>query len=137
MPLIDKPLQELFSYQGINPRPADFDEYWNSSLKELGSIDPQVELVPNAAIAPLTVECFDLWFTGIGGARVYAKFLRPKLPPTRLPAVLWFHGYGGHSGEWYEKLALASQGFCVAALDCRGQGGRSEDNSVVKGTTFR
>jgi cephalosporin-C deacetylase len=46
-----------------------------------------------------------------------------------------FHGYGGNSGEWVDKLSYVSQGFVVAAMDCRGQGGRSEDTGGVKGTT--
>ncbi len=36
-----------------------------------------------------------------------------------------------------DKLAWTSEGFCVAALDCRGQGGLSEDVGGVKGTTLR
>ncbi len=34
-----------------------------------------------------------------------------------------------------DKLAYVSQGFSVAALDCRGQGGLSEDLSLVSGNT--
>jgi cephalosporin-C deacetylase len=49
-----------------------------------------------------------------------------------------FHGYSGSSGDWVgEKLAYAAQGFCVAALDCRGQGGLSEDPGGVRGNTLR
>ena len=44
MPLIDKPLGELRLYQGINPRPDDFDAYWEEALAEMNAIDPQVEL---------------------------------------------------------------------------------------------
>jgi cephalosporin-C deacetylase len=29
MPTLDKPLAELRQYQGINPKPADFDTYWD------------------------------------------------------------------------------------------------------------
>ncbi len=137
MPLIDKPLPELLAYRGTNPRPADFDAYWDGSLRELDALDPQVDLRPSTAIAPHNAECFDLWFTGIGGARIHAKYLRPKNVSGRRPAVLQFHGYSSHSGDWQGKLALAGQGHCVAALDCRGQSGLSEDVGGVKGTTLR
>jgi cephalosporin-C deacetylase len=80
-------------------------------------------------------ELFDLYFTGVGGARVYAKYLRPKGAKKPGPAVLQFHGYGGSSGEWSDKLNFVNEGYCVAALDCRGQGGLSEDNSQVTGNT--
>ncbi|HEX2100093.1 MAG TPA: acetylxylan esterase, partial [Candidatus Synoicihabitans sp.] len=69
--------------------------------------------------------------------RVYAKYLRPRATRTRCPAVLQFHGYSGNSGDWFGKLAWASEGFCVAAMDCRGQGGRSSDVGGVAGTTLR
>ncbi len=137
MPLIDKPLPELRTYQGLNPRPTDFDAYWDASLRELDALDPRVELVPSTALAARNAECFDLWFTGVGGARVHAKYLRPRGAPGRRPAVLQFHGYSGNSGDWQSKLALVGQGHCVAALDCRGQSGLSEDAGGVKGTTLR
>ncbi|MDD5200550.1 MAG: acetylxylan esterase [Terrimicrobiaceae bacterium] len=135
MPQIDKPLAELELYHGINPRPSDYDAYWDRALAELDATDPQVELIPNPALQTACAEAFDLFFTGVGGARVYAKYLRPKNAPSPHPAVLQFHGYTGNSGEWCEKLAYVSQGFSIASLDCRGQGGRSEDNSQVKGNT--
>lgn len=31
MPLVDMPLKELKKYRGTNPKPEDFDEYWDSS----------------------------------------------------------------------------------------------------------
>ena len=37
--------------------------------------------------------------------------------------------------HWEDKLSYVSQGFSVAALDCRGQGGQSEDVGGVKGNT--
>ncbi len=72
MPNIDKPLDELQVYQGINPRPPDFDTYWENSLAEMNAVDPQVELRPAAFQAP-GAECFDLFFTGVNGSRIHAK----------------------------------------------------------------
>ena len=135
MPMIDKPLAELHAYPGINPRPADFDAYWDESLRELDALDPQVELVRNDTLPLSNAECFDLWFTGVGGARVHAKYIRPRRVTAPAPAVLFFHGYTGNTGDWTDKLAYVSEGFCVAALDCRGQGGPSEDNLQIKGNT--
>jgi len=127
---------KLQTYQGTNPRPADFDAYWDKALAELRALDPQVALTPAEFQAP-NAECFHMTFTGMGGARVYAKLLRPKRPRKRHPAVVMFHGYSGNSGDWSDKLAYAGQGFTVAALDCRGQGGRSQDTGDVAGNTYR
>jgi len=135
MPLVDMPLAELEKYQGRNPRPADFDTFWDAGLSEMRSIDPKPELKPHA-IALRSAECFHLRFTSVGGARIYAKFLRPKRAEGRAPVVLQFHGYSGSSGDWTDKLNFISEGFCVAVLDCRGQGGLSEDSGGVKGTTL-
>ncbi len=103
MPLIDMPLKELKGYNGINPCPADFDEYWDSALKEMNSTDSKVELIPSDFCAP-SAECFDLYFTGVRGARIHAKYLRPKGNLKPHPAVLQFHGYTGNSGDWNQKL---------------------------------
>ncbi len=135
MPTIDKPLAQLHTYQGINPRPVDFDAYWDESLSELDRHDPQVELRRSDTLPLRNAECFDLWFTGIGGARVHAKYLRPVKLAAPAPAVLLFHGYTGNVGDWADRLSYVSEGFCVAALDCRGQGGGSEDNLQIKGNT--
>ena len=137
MPLtFDMPLEKLREYQGRNPRPADFDAFWDGSLAEMRAIDPQVELTPAEFQAPYA-DCFHMYFTGVGGARVYAKLLRPKQAPQPGPAIVMFHGYSGSSGDWVDKLPYVAAGYTVAALDCRGQGGLSEDAGGVKGWTLR
>jgi len=135
MPALDKPLHELQEYRGINPRPGDFDVYWDKALKELDGTKPNVEMIPVEVLGNSNAELFHLYFTSAGGARIYAKYLKPKGAKRPGPAVLQFHGYGGDSGDWSDKLNYVNEGYAVAALDCRGQGGRSEDNSRVVGTT--
>jgi cephalosporin-C deacetylase len=135
MPLLDKPLHELQEYRGINPRPADYDAYWDKALQDLDATKPNVEMIPVDVLGNVNAELFDLYFTGVGGARIYAKYLRPKGARRPAPAVLQFHGYSGSSGEWADKLNFVNEGYAVAALDCRGQGGRSEDNSQNVGNT--
>ena len=135
MPAVDKPLHELRQYRGISPLPDDFDAYWQTALAELEATDPAPVLERTKTIHPRNAEAFDLWFTGVGGARIYAKYVRPKNGPKPHPAVLQFHGYSGNSGDWQDKLSFVSEGLAIAALDCRGQGGRSEDNAPIKGNT--
>ena len=133
---VDLKPNELLTYQGISPRPTDFDEYWDRALAEMNAVDPKVELRPAKFHCP-GVECFDLWFTGVRGARVYAKYLRPAGKAEPLPTVVVFHGYSGDAGDWHDKLNWVQGGMCVAALDCRGQGrGWSEDQGGNKGNTF-
>lgn len=126
MPCVDMPLEKLKSYMGISPCPDDFDEFWDSSLAEMRAIDPNPEFIPHPS-ASICADFFDIYFTSTKGARVHAIFARPKNIEGKVPAVLQFHGLGGFCGEWNSLLRYASQGFCVAALDSRGQAGLSED----------
>ncbi len=136
MPLtFDLPFNELKEYQGINPKPANFDEFWADALHEMNAVNPKVEFVP-ADFQAEGCECFDMFFTGVGDARIHAKLLRPSESIMPHPAVLMFHGYTGNTGDWVDKLPYVAQGFTVAALDCRGQGNISEDTSVVRGNTL-
>lgn len=135
MPVIDMPVSQLETYRGVSPRPADFDAYWAKALSDLEAQDLAVEFVP-AAFQTDKAECYDLYFTGVGGSRVHAKFLKPRLIDGKAPAVLQFHGYSADSGDWSGKLGYADEGFVVAALDCRGQGGLSEDRTAYRGTTM-
>ena len=136
MPIVDMPLDELKQYQGRNPKPADHDPFWERALAEMRGVDPRVELKPADFSVPFA-ECFDLYFTGVRGARAHAQYLRPIGSRRPHPAVLQFHGYTGNAGNWSEKLSYVGMGFSVAALDCRGQGGKSQDPGGVAGTTYR
>lgn len=137
MPLsFDMPFDQLKVYQGTNPRPVDFDDYWARGLAEQAATDPDVELVSADFQTPFA-DCYHMYFTGVGGARIHAKLLRPKEAKEPHPAVLMFHGYSGNAGDWSDKLGYVAQGYTVAAMDCRGQGGLSQDAGGVVGWTLR
>ena len=109
MPLtFDFPLEKCKSYKGTNPRPADFDAFWDRAIEEMNAVLPEVEMV-RAEFRARGAECFHLYFTGVGGARIHAKFLRPEKSAGPHPAVLMFHGYSYDSGDWSDKLAYVSQ----------------------------
>jgi cephalosporin-C deacetylase len=134
MAVVDMPLEELKLYKGKNPCPTDFDGFWEKSLAEMNSVNPK-PAITKADFKCSFADCFDMYFTGVNDAKIYAKLLKPK-NKTKCPAVLFFHGYKGSSHQWSECLAYVAQGFVVAALDCRGQGGKSQDTTQTAGTTF-
>lgn len=136
MPQLDMPLEKLHQYEGSNPKPADHEAYWERALAEMKAVDPQIELVPSSFQTP-QAECFDMYFTGVRGARIHAKYVRPKGIAEPHPAIVLFHGYSGSAGDWMDKLAYASLGFSVLAMDVRGQAGSSEDTGGVIGNTLR
>ena len=43
MPMLDKPLDELFVYEGMSPCPEDIDEYWDNALKEMRKVVRNIE----------------------------------------------------------------------------------------------
>lgn len=132
--MIDMPLKRLREYMGINPRPADFDEFWDKSLAEVKAIDPDACFKPHKSPSKIA-EAYDLTFTSTKGARIYAKFMKPAKVEGKVPAVLLFHGLSGSSCDWSDLLKYVCQGFVVAFMDTRGQGGYSEDVGGVPGTT--
>ncbi|WOO90021.1 alpha/beta fold hydrolase [Mollicutes bacterium LVI A0078] len=97
--------------------------YTNLSITEAKKIDDSIKLM-------------DLNFTADTGAQVYAKYNYPTKKPIK-KILLLFHGYHVDSCSWFDKLAYTQLGFAVFALDCRGQSGRSEDNSKTKGSTLK
>jgi cephalosporin-C deacetylase len=130
------PLEQLQQYGGINPKPDDFDAYWDRAIAEMRAVDPQLSITPASFQVPFA-ECYDLYFTGVRGARIYAQYVKPKQAKEPHPAIVQFHGYAGNSGDWTSRLGYAALGFSVLAMDVRGQGGKSEDTGGVKGNTLR
>jgi len=135
MPCVDMPLEKLYEYKGCTPCPEDFDEYWEDALCEMNALEHNAEFVPHPFAAKNT-EMYDLWFTGTKGARIHAKFARPAKIEGKIPAVLAFHGLSGSAEEWNSLIKYTSEGFAIAYLDTRGQGGLSADVGGVSGTTF-
>ena len=135
MPVLDMPLKELKHYKGISPKPRDFEDYWDSALARMKALGTSFTLSPSTFKAP-GIEAFDMWFTGVDNAKIYVKYMRPARQEKPAPALLQFHGYSMNSGDWLDKYAYASAGFHIFAMDCRGQGGKSEDAGGIKGTTL-
>ncbi len=81
--------------------------------------DPQVVMKKAAFQTPM-VDCYEMYFTGVNGARIYVMHLRPKKITGKIPAILKFHGYSAHSMDWYDKLGFAASGVAVFAMDVRG-----------------
>jgi len=128
--------EQLKDYKGVGAAPADYDAYWARALKELDSVSLDYTLVKSDFVTR-SCDAYDLYFVGVGGAKVHCQFLKPKNIPVgaKIPAVAVFHGYWTNCGDWTGKLGYIAEGFCVLAMDVRGQGGESEDNGTYKGNT--
>lgn len=70
----------------------------------------------------------------MGGCAHLRQISRPKSDKP-LPLVLQFHGYPGASRSWLEQSSFAGMGYALLAMDCPGQGGKSQDIGGFLGTT--
>ena len=137
MPFSAERLAELEACRGKNPIPADFDEFWAARIAEADAVPLDYEILPSDQIPELgSCTYYDLYFTGMRGARVYAKYAVPKVPGGGpVPLVLQFHGYPGCTRSWAEQSSWPGIGCAILSMDNPGQGGRSEDVGGFKGTT--
>lgn len=129
-------INEYQEYKGSGRKPEDFDAFWDKALQELDnqSLDYTLEKVD---IPSKIADFYNLYFTGVKGAKVRCQYIRPKKIEGKVPGMLMFHGYHGDSGDFGDKLSWVTEGFAVLAMDCRGQGGESEDHTTAKGTTLK
>lgn len=135
--MIQESLEKLLQYEGRGQKPHDFDAFWDKELSKLEnlSLDYQLE---RAAVASNVADCYILTFTSFDGTRISCQLLKPKGKGVIFPGLLQFHGYHVNSGDFSEKIGWVAEGFVVMAMDCRGQGGKSENiESSTVGTALR
>ncbi|QPE05121.1 acetylxylan esterase [Microbacterium schleiferi] len=121
MPRFDLPLDELERYRPPVREPADFDDFWATTLDETRVVGG--EALVEATDSPLRAfEVFDVTFPGFAGDPVKAWMLTPAGASRPLPAVVEFNGYGGGRGLAVERLGWVSAGYVYLLMDTRGQG---------------
>jgi len=127
-------IRSFDDYMGATPMPEDFDAFWAARMEEADAVPLQFSITQSEIPSFDTCQYLDLWFTGIRGERIYAKYLKP-VSPEPVPLVLQFHGYPGASRSWLEQSSYAGMGMAIVAVDCPGQGGFGEDVGGFAGTT--
>lgn len=121
MAQFDLPLEQLETYTPTIDEPADFDEFWTTTLAEARGFDPAPVLERvDAGLTEIVVD--DVTFPGFGGHPVKGWFVRPARAEGPLPTVVEYLGYGGGRGLPHERLGLAAAGFAHLVMDTRGQG---------------
>lgn len=130
----DTTLERFRSYRGIDACPEDFDAFWDARVREADAVPVSYRVERAAMPSGSACDLFDLWFTGMRGAELHAKYLRPRTDDP-VPLVLQFHGYPGASRSWFEQCSFAGMGMALIAFDCPGQGGPSQDPGGFLGTT--
>src|SRR5882757_5214625 len=114
----------LWEYRSAYRKPADFAEFWTSTLDSAREHELAVHLEP--VETPLaTLDVFDVTFSGFGGHPIRAWLKLPRHRTGPLPAVVQFHGYSAGRGTPLDELVWSSAGFAHLLMDTRGQGGNT------------
>lgn len=112
---------ELRHYESGQVDPADFDQFWASTLSETRAFPLEVTVTPvDSGLS--TIDVFDVTFAGFGGQPIKAWLRMPAASTGPLPAVVEYVGYGGGRGHVLDRLMWASAGFAHLLMDTRGQG---------------
>lgn len=127
---------ELKNYNGSAKKPNNFDEFWDNKLNEIQNHNFEYEIVKKE-LSSKVADFYDLWFMAIDGAKIHAQLITPKNLTQKYCGIIQFHGYHCDSGDWVDKIGAVAEGSVVLALDCRGQGGPSEDNTSTFGMTMK
>ncbi|MDQ3700696.1 MAG: acetylxylan esterase [Chloroflexota bacterium] len=141
MPQVDLPLAQLQEYRPTLTREPDFDSFWDATFQEAAKVQLDAEIVPLPDYPVPGLRLARAYFTGWAGARICAWWLVPPDEAPRAPqgasgspgasggrpTMIFYHGYGGSKGPADLYLAWALQGYCVLAVDTRGQAGESTD----------
>ena len=117
----DLPLDQLRTYQPHRQEPDDFDTFWQRSLDEARQFDVDAVFEP-VEYGLVTIEAFDVTFSGYGGQRIKGWFLLPMGRSEPLPCIVEYIGYGGGRGFPTDWLFWASMGYAHFVMDTRGQG---------------
>lgn len=118
----DMELPDLQAYRPELAEPADFDEFWRTTLEE-NPFDPALVRVDEVETPLETLRVLDLVFPGFGSDPIRAWLTLPVSAEGPLPAVVQYQGYGGGRGLPVDHLDWASAGFAHFFMDSRGQGG--------------
>jgi cephalosporin-C deacetylase len=127
---VDLPEAELRNYRSEQGDPADFDDFWSSTLKETRAHPLRVE-AELLDVGLTTVDVYDVTFSGYAGDRIKAWLRIPHGAPTPLPAMVHFAGYSGGRGHPLENLLWSSVGFAHLQVDTRGQGSGSSTGDTA------
>lgn len=112
---------DLEAYRPDVAVPADFDEFWRTTLAQARGHDLAATFVPVDNGLSL-IDSYDVTFAGFGGDPVKGWLQLPAHGDGPLTTVVEYVGYGGGRGLVHESLLWAAAGFAHLVMDTRGQG---------------
>jgi cephalosporin-C deacetylase len=132
MPWFDMPLERLREYRTQTAEPDGLDEWWAERLQRARAQAEPAAFAPHEPDVYHPFRVFDAEFSGFGGDRIRAWYLKPAGEASKI--VVKFIGYGGGRGAPAEHMLLPALGYAVFVMDSRGQGGRWTYGATGDGT---
>ena len=124
MAFFDMPLDQLQAYQPKRDEPADFDAFWQRTLKETRAHKLNAQFAPTD-FGFRNIEVFDVTFNGYGGQPIKGWLLMPaqqrQQRRKKLPCVVEYVGYGGGRGFPTTHLLWSAAGYAHLVMDTRGK----------------
>src|SRR5215472_13834624 len=121
MPWYDMPLERLREYRTQTAEPEGLDEWWATRLRRARAQAESATFTPHEPDVYRPFQVFDVEFSGSGGDRIRAWYLKPAGEASKI--AVKFIGYGGGRGAPAEHMLLPALGYGVFVMDSRGQGG--------------
>jgi len=111
---------ELEEYLSEVQEPADFREFWKTTLEATRrhSLDAVFSLEKSGFTL---VDVYDVAFSGFAGQRIKAWYIRPR-GDEAVPVAVQYVGYGGGRGLPVDHLRFPAAGYGIFVMDTRGQG---------------
>jgi cephalosporin-C deacetylase len=119
--LYDLPLDQLRTYLPERAEPADFTEFWQTTLDDARSYPLDATFTPVDCGLKL-IETYDVTFRGYNGQPIKGWFFVPGGHTEPLPCIVEYIGYGGGRGLPIEWLFWSNVGYAHFVMDTRGQG---------------
>jgi cephalosporin-C deacetylase len=135
MPWYDLPLEKLRDYRTSTMEPDQLDAWWAGKLTAARAEGRKPGIVRHENDLYSPVEVYDAEFSGAGGDRIKAWYLRPANTTSSTPHVVKYVGYGGGRGAPGEHILLPALGYALFVMDSRGQGGRWSSGATGDGST--
>jgi len=101
----------------VPDRPADFREFWQRLVAEVGDQAPEFRLDLEGERSRDQVSVWVARYASLASKTIYGWYIYPLSPGPR-PAILYLSGYGARPIA--PPIGLAKQGYVVLAIDVRG-----------------
>lgn len=125
MNAIQQRIAELETYLPPLTAPEDLHDFWDSMRHEFSGKPLHEEITYEQTLLQLA-DTYAVTFEGFDDTRIHAWFICPKYSKgNKMPCVVHFHGYHGGKGYPEDYAQWILMGYCVFAVDVRGQGGET------------